>query len=143
MREALKEAERARNLSEVPIGAVIVKEGEIIARGYNRVESTKDATMHAEMVAIREASRKLGGWRLHGTTIYVTTEPCTMCAGAIVASRIEKLVIGTENPKGGACISLKGLLQDDRLNHSTQIETGVLREECEDILKAFFRDLRK
>lgn len=143
MGEALNEAQKAYEIGEIPIGAVIVKEGEVIARGYNQVETMKDATKHAEMIAIEKASNKIGGWRLSGCTMYVTTEPCTMCAGAILASRIDRLVIGTENPKAGACVSLKNLLQDNRLNHVVEIEVGIRREDCEMIMKKFFKDIRK
>ena len=142
MIEALQEARRAAAEGEVPIGAVIVKDDEIIGRGHNRVESTKDPTEHAEMAAIRLAAAKLGGWRLTGCDMYVTCEPCSMCAGAIVWSRIRKLYIGTPDPKGGACGSLYTIPQDPRLNHFTEIETGIMQEECSGIMKDFFRELR-
>lgn len=143
MGEALDEAKKAAAEGEVPIGAVIVKDGEIIGRGHNRVETLKDPTEHAEMAAIREAAKTLGGWRLLGCHMYVTTEPCSMCAGAIVWSRIETLHIGTMDPKAGACGSVFNIPQDERLNHFTKIETGLMQEECSQIMKDFFKDLRK
>ena len=142
MREALAEAEIARKNGEVPVGAVIVRDGEIIARGHNETEGAKDATAHAEILAIRKAAEKSGGWRLSGCTLYVTTEPCAMCAGAIVLSRIEKLVIGTMDPKAGACGSLRNIPQDERLNHFVELEYGLLQEECAALLRDFFRGLR-
>ena len=143
MSEALEEAKKAAAEGEVPIGAVIVKDGEIIGRGHNRVETLKDPTEHAEMAAIRMASSRLGGWRLIGCDMYVTAEPCSMCAGAIVWSRIEKLYIGTPDPKAGACGSIFNIPQDPRLNHFTEKEIGLMQEECSGILKDFFKNLRK
>ena len=143
MLEALKEAEKALSIGEVPVGAVIEKDGEIIGRGHNRTETAKDPTMHAEMLAIREAAQKLGGWRLLGCQMYVTTEPCSMCAGAIVLARIQKVFIGTFDRKTGACGSLMNILQDERLNHYVEIETGIMQQECETIMKSFFQKLRK
>ena len=142
MEEALQEARKAAAEGEVPIGAVIVREGEIIARAHNKTEQDKDPTAHAEMLAIREAANHLGGWRLTGCSMFVTTEPCSMCAGAIVWSRIEKLYIGTMDPKAGACGSLMNIPQDSRLNHYVEIETGLMREECAGLMKDFFRKLR-
>ena len=142
MEEAFKEARKAAAEWEVPIGAVIVREGEVIARAHNRTEQDKDPTAHAEMLAIREAAKHLGGWRLTGCSMFVTTEPCSMCAGAIVWSRIEKLYIGTMDPKAGACGSLMNIPQDSRLNHYVEIETGLMREECAGLMKDFFRKLR-
>ena len=142
MEEAFREACKAAAEGEVPIGAVIVRDGEIIARAHNRTEQDKDPTAHAEMLAIREAAKHLGGWRLIGCSIFVTTEPCSMCAGAIVWSRIEKLYIGTMDPKAGACGSLMNIPQDSRLNHHVEIETGLMREECAGLMKDFFRKLR-
>lgn len=142
MAEALKEAEKAAEMGEVPVGAVIVRDGEVIAKGHNMTESTKDPTAHAEMLAIRQASQKLGGWRLIGCHMYVTAEPCSMCAGAIVWSRIEKLFIGTMDPKAGACGSVFNIPQEKKLNHFVEIETGVMEEECAQIMRAFFRKLR-
>lgn len=142
MEEAFLEAKRAAAEGEVPVGAVIVREGEIIARAHNKTEQDKDPTAHAEMLAIRKAAEHLGGWRLTGCTMFVTTEPCSMCAGAIVWSRIEKLYIGTMDPKAGACGSLMNIPQDSRLNHYVEIETGLMREECAGLMKDFFRKLR-
>ena len=142
MREALLEAEKAAELEEVPVGAVIVRDDEIIARGYNRTRTDNDPTAHAEMIAIRQAAAKLGGWRLTGCTMYVTLEPCSMCAGAIVWSRIENLVIGAMDPKAGACGSVFNIPQEKALNHHTRIVCGVLREECSSILSEFFENLR-
>ena len=143
MVEALKEAEIAASEGEVPVGAVIVRDGEIIARAHNMTEQAKDPTAHAEMLAIRQAAQRLGGWRLPGCHMYVTAEPCSMCAGAIVWARIEKLVIGTMDPKAGACGSVFNIPQDRRLNHFVEIETGLMREECSQILKDFFSRLRE
>lgn len=143
MREALKEAQKARNLLEVPIGAVVVKDGTIIGRGHNKTENTKDPTAHAEMEAIREAAKFLGGWRLIGCDLYVTAEPCAMCAGAIVWSRIENLYIGTMDSKAGACGSVFNVVQEEKLNHNVSVHTGILQEQCSLILKNFFKDLRK
>ena len=142
MAEALKEAALAAEMGEVPIGAVIVRGDEIIAAAHNLVETSKDPTAHAEMLAIRQAAARLGGWRLTGCHMYVTVEPCSMCAGAIVWARMEKLFIGTDDPKGGACGSIFNIPQEKKLNHYTEIETGLLREECSEIMKTFFRKLR-
>lgn len=143
MEEALKEAEKAAVLGEVPIGAVIVKDGNIVGRGHNLTETAKDPTAHAEMEAIRQAARNLGGWRLIGCDMYVTAEPCAMCAGAIVWSRIETLHIGTMDPKAGACGSVFNIVQEKKLNHNVKIEIGMLQEQCSGILKDFFRNLRR
>ena len=142
MAEALKEAALAAEMGEVPIGAIIVRGDEIIAAAHNLVETSKDPTAHAEMLAIRQAEARLGGWRLTGCHMYVTVEPCSMCAGAIVWARIEKLFIGTDDPKGGACGSIFNIPQEKKLNHYTEIETGLLREECSEIMKTFFKKLR-
>ena len=142
MAEALKEAALAAEMGEVPIGAVIVRGDEIIAAAHNLVETSKDPTAHADMLAIRQAAERLGGWRLTGCHMYVTVEPCSMCAGAIVWARIEKLFIGTDDPKGGACGSIFNIPQEKKLNHYTEIETGLLREECSEIMKTFFKKLR-
>lgn len=142
MAEALKEAALAAEMGEVPIGAVIVRGDEIIAAAHNLVETSKDPTAHAEMLAIRQAAARLGGWRLTGCHMYVTVEPCSMCAGAIVWARIEKLFIGTDDPKGGACGSIFNIPQEKKLNHYTEIETGLLQEECSEIMKTFFKKLR-
>lgn len=143
MIEALKEAEKALSIGEVPIGAVIEKDGIIIGRGHNMTETSKDPTAHAEMLAIRQAAQKLGGWRLLGCQMYVTTEPCSMCAGAMVLARIQKVCIGTLDRKTGACGSLMNILQDERLNHYVQVETGIMQQQCEKIMKSFFQKLRK
>lgn len=143
MEEALKEAEKAFSMGEVPIGAVIEKDGEIVGRGHNQTENAKDPTMHAEMIAIRDAAKNLGGWRLLGCNLYVTTEPCSMCAGAIVLARLKKVYIGTMDKKTGACGSLMNILQDERLNHFVEIETGIKKQQCEEIMKLFFKKLRK
>ncbi len=143
MQEALKEAEKALSIGEVPVGAVIEKDGNIIGRGHNMTETAKDPTAHAEILAIREAALKLGGWRLLGCRMYVTAEPCSMCAGAMILARIQKVYIGTPDPKTGACGSLMNIAQDERLNHSVQIETGIMQQQCEKIMKSFFQKLRK
>ncbi|MBR5128777.1 MAG: tRNA adenosine(34) deaminase TadA [Firmicutes bacterium] len=143
MKIALEEAQKAKALGEVPIGAIVVKDKEVVGRGYNKTETKKDPTAHAEMEAIRDAAQRLGGWRLIGCDLYVTCEPCAMCAGAIVWSRIENLYIGTMDPKAGACGSVFNIVQEEKLNHNVNIQTGILQEECSKILKDFFRDLRK
>jgi len=143
MRAALAEAEAAAALGEIPIGAVIVRDGELIATGYNLRETERDPTAHAEMVAIRRAAARLGAWRLTGTTLYVTIEPCPMCAGALVLARIERLVYGAADPKAGACGTLWNLVQDPRLNHRLAVTAGVLEEECRSVIQAFFRRLRQ
>ena len=143
MREALKEAKKALEIEEVPGGAVIVKDGKIIARAHNTKETKKDATCHAEILAIKKACKKLESWRLLGCDMYVTLEPCSMCAGALINSRIKRLYIGTDDNKTGACGSVLNLLEDYTFNHKVQIETGILQEECEELLKQFFKELRK
>ena len=143
MLEALSEAEKAAAAGEVPVGAVIVRNGEIIGRGHNTIESSYDPTAHAEITAIRQAASALGGWRLTGCSMYVTVEPCSMCAGAIVWARIEKLFIGTMDPKAGACGSVFNIPQEKKLNHYVEIETGIMQEECSFLMKDFFRRLRK
>ncbi len=140
---ALEEAKKAAKLGEIPIGAVIVKDGVVIGRGHNTTETDKDPTGHAEIMAIREAAKTLGGWRLIGCQMYVTVEPCAMCAGAIVWSRIEKLFIGAMDPKAGGCGSIFNIVQDQRLNHYVEIETGLMEEQCRNIIKDFFRELRR
>ena len=119
------------------------KDGEIIGRGHNETEPAKDPTAHAEMIAIRQAAKNLGGWRLTGCIMYVTTEPCSMCAGAIVWSRISRLFIGTMDPKSGACGAVFNIPQESRLNHFVEIETGLMQEECSSLMKSFFKELRK
>ena len=142
MKQALLEAQKAMEIMEVPIGAVVVKDDEIIGRGYNLRETSKDPTAHAEILAIRQASQAIGGWRLSDCDLYVTIEPCPMCAGAILLSRIRTLVIGAMDAKGGAAGSLLNIPEDERFNHKTEIITGVLEEECSYIMKQFFRELR-
>lgn len=142
MEQALVEARRAESLGEVPIGAVIVCGGEVVGRGYNRRETDGDPLGHAEILAIREAARQVGGWRLTGCTLYVTLEPCAMCAGALVASRVDRLVFGASDPKAGYCGSLGNLVQDVRLNHRLEVVDGVMAEECGDLLRRFFARLR-
>ena len=142
MKEAIRQAKKAYGLGEVPIGCVIVHEGKIIARGYNRRTVDKNTLAHAELSAVRKASRKLGDWRLEGCTMYVTLEPCQMCSGAIVQSRIDKVVIGCMNPKAGCAGSILNLLQMEQFNHQVEVERGVLEEECSQMLKAFFKELR-
>jgi len=142
MREALLEARKALALEEVPIGAVLVREGRIIGRGHNLRETAVDPTAHAEIIALREAARALGAWRLAGTTMYVTIEPCPMCAGALVLARVEHLVYGAPDPKGGGVDTLYQIGQDGRLNHTFTVTGGVLEEECARLLRDFFRRLR-
>lgn len=142
MEEAIQEAKKAEALREVPIGAVIVKDGQIIARGHNLRETSLDPTAHAEMIAIREASEALGAWRLLDCTLYVTLEPCPMCAGAVVQSRIKTVVYGTADPKAGCAGTLMNLLQEDRFNHRAELVEGVLQERCAALLTDFFRSLR-
>lgn len=143
MKEALKEAKKAYEKLEIPVGAVIVKEGKIIARAHNLKESKHDTTKHAEILAIQKASKKLESWRLIDCDMYVTLEPCSMCAGALINARIRKLYIGTLDEKTGACGSVLNLLEDYKFNHQVEVETGLLNNECEKILKDFFKDLRK
>lgn len=142
MAEAIGEARRAGLVGEVPIGAVVVKDGEIIARGHNLRESGADPTAHAEMLAIKEASKRLGAWRLTDTTLYVTLEPCPMCMGAILQARITRLVFGPLDPKAGACGSLYDLSNDARLNHAVEVTSGIMEDESANLLKDFFRLLR-
>ena len=143
MKEALKEARKAYNKLEVPVGAVIVKDGQVIARAHNLKETKKDTTKHAEIIAIQKASKKLDGWRLTDCEMYVTLEPCTMCAGAIVQARLGKLYIGTMDYKTGACGSILNVLEDYKFNHKVEYETGILQEDCEKVLQDFFKELRR
>ncbi|EGK10194.1 tRNA adenosine(34) deaminase TadA [Kroppenstedtia eburnea] len=143
MMEAIREAEQAEAKGEVPIGAVLVREGEIIGRGHNLRESHQDPTAHAEMIAIREAARLLGGWRLAGCELYVTLEPCPMCAGAILLSRLDTLIYGAYDPKGGCAGTLMNLPRDDRFNHQVEVVGGILEQECGELLRDFFRKLRE
>jgi tRNA(adenine34) deaminase len=140
---AIEEAKKAEALGEVPIGAVIVRDGKVIGRGYNLRETGKDPLAHAELTAIKEASETLGGWRLLGTTLYVTLEPCPMCAGAIVQSRVPRVVFGAMDPKAGCAGSLMNLLQDERFNHQVEVVQGVREGECGELLTSFFRSLRE
>ena len=142
MTEALVEARHAFDIGEVPIGAVIVKDGEIIARAHNLTETENDPTAHAETLAIREASSKLGSARLSGCQMYVTVEPCSMCAGALVWARIEKLYIGTMDRKAGACGSVFDIVDSPKLNHRLEVETGIMEDECKELMQKFFRQLR-
>lgn len=143
MHAAIREARKAYALEEVPIGCVIVYQDKIIARGYNRRNTDKNTIAHAEMTAIRKASKKLGDWRLEGCTMYVTLEPCQMCAGAIVQARIDKVVIGSMNPKAGCAGSVLNLLEIPSFNHQVEIQKGVLEEECSHMLSSFFKELRE
>ncbi len=143
MKEALKEAKKAYEKLEVPVGAVIVKDNKIIARAHNLKETKKDTTNHAEILAIQKASKKLGAWRLNDCEMYVTLEPCSMCAGAIINSRIKKIYIGALDEKTGAAGSVLNLFEDYKFNHKVEVEKGILKEECENILKSFFKELRK
>ena len=143
MRAAIREAKKAYALDEVPIGCVIVQNGKIIARGYNRRNTDKNTLAHAEIAAIKKASKKTGDWRLEDCTMYVTLEPCQMCAGAIVQSRLGKVVIGSMNPKAGCAGSVINLLQMKEFNHQVEMVKGVLEEECSTMLSTFFQELRE
>ena len=143
MREAIKQAKKAYALGEVPIGCVIVYEDKIIGRGYNRRTIDKNTLAHAEMMAIKKASKKMDDWRLEDCTMYVTLEPCQMCSGAIVQSRMKKVVIGCMNPKAGCAGSILNLLQMEEFNHQVELEIGVLGEECSNLMTSFFRELRE
>lgn len=143
MKEALKEAKKAYDKMEIPVGAVIVKDGKIIARAHNQKETKFDTTKHAEILAIQKASKKLKSWRLLDCEMYVTLEPCSMCAGAVINSRIKKLHVGTMDEKTGAVGSKLNLFEDYTFNHKVEYETGIMQEACEKILKQFFKELRK
>ena len=143
MKEALKEAKKAYDKLEIPVGAVIVKDGKIIARAHNLKETKFDTTKHAEILAIQKASKKLNSWRLIDCEMYVTLEPCSMCAGALINSRIKKVYIGASDQKTGAVGSVFNLLEDYTFNHKVEYEKCILQDECESILKEFFRELRK
>jgi tRNA(adenine34) deaminase len=143
MRLALTEARHAARLGEVPVGAVVTRGDEVLGRGYNRREVDGDPLAHAEVLAIRAAASRQSGWRLEGATIYVTLEPCAMCAGALVNSRIERLVYGAADPKAGYCGTLGDIVRDPRLNHRLQVSAGVLEEECSALLSGFFATLRR
>lgn len=143
MKEAIKQAKKAYEMNEVPIGCVIVYENKIISRGYNRRTIDKNPLAHAEMIAIKKASKKIGDWRLEDCTMYVTLEPCQMCSGAIVQSRMKKVVVGCMNAKAGCAGSILNLLQMEAFNHQVELETGILEEECSLLMKNFFKELRK
>ena len=143
MQEALKEAEKALALEEIPIGCVLVKDGQIIGRGHNARETLDRAILHAEMMAIEEANARIGNWRLLDTTLFVTIEPCVMCSGAIGLARIPKVIYGAANPKFGAAGSLYNILEDRRLNHRVEVEVGILEAECAGIMQDFFRTRRQ
>lgn len=143
MKQAIKLAKKAWKMEEVPIGCVIVHEGKIIGRGYNRRTTDKNPLAHAELIAIKKASKKMGDWRLEDCTLYVTLEPCQMCSGAIVQARVKKVVVGCMNPKAGCAGSILNLLQVERFNHQVELETGILEEECSEMMKSFFRELRE
>ena len=143
MKEALRQARKAEALEEVPIGCVIVREGQVIARGYNRRNTDKNTLSHAELNAIRKASKKTGDWRLEDCTMYITLEPCQMCAGAIVQARVGRVVIGAMNPKAGCAGSVLNLLEHPQFNHQSDVERGVLEKECSEMLSAFFQHLRE
>ena len=142
MKQALKEAEKAYKKLEVPVGAIIVKDGEIIARAHNQKETKTDTTKHAEILAIQKASKKLKSWRLIDCEMYVTLEPCSMCAGAMINSRIKKVYIGAKDEKTGAVGSVLNLFNDYTFNHKVEVETGIMEKECQEILKQFFKELR-
>ena len=143
MKQAIRQAKKAMALDEVPIGCIITYENQVIARGYNRRNTDRNTLAHAEIAAIKKASKKLGDWRLEGCTMYVTLEPCQMCAGALVQSRISRVVIGSMNPKAGCGGSVINLLQMSQFNHQVDVDRGVLEEECSVMLSTFFKDLRE
>lgn len=143
MREAIKQAKKAYKIKEVPIGCVIVFEDKIIARGYNKRNINKNPLAHAELLAIKKASKVLGDWRLEDCTMYITLEPCQMCAGAIVQSRIKRVVVGSMNPKAGCAGSIINLLEMEQFNHQVEVQRGVLEEECSALLTNFFKELRE
>lgn len=143
MKEAIRQAKKAWKLGEVPIGCIIVFDGKVVGRGYNRRTIDKNTLAHAELQAIRRAGKKMGDWRLDGCTMYVTLEPCQMCAGAVIQARIKRVVVGCMNPKAGCAGSILNLLQIERFNHQAELTTGVLGEECSQMMKEFFRELRE
>ncbi len=142
MRAAIEQARIAEENGDVPIGAVIVKDNQVIAKGCNQRQQLQDPTAHAEILALTSASAALETWRLHGCTIYVTLEPCTMCAGALVLARIDRLVYGCDDPKAGACKSLYNIVQDERLNHTIETTSGILADDCSQLLQDFFKRRR-
>lgn len=143
MKLAIEEAKKAEKIGEVPIGAIIVHKGEVIAKGYNIRETTQTTLSHAELIAIQQANEKIKSWRLEDCTMYVTVEPCPMCAGAIVQSRMKRVVFGTRDPKGGCAGTIINLLQMDSFNHQVEVTSGVLEHECQTIIKHFFIHLRE
>jgi tRNA(adenine34) deaminase len=143
MMKAMLEAEKTKAEGDVPVGAVVVHEDKIVGRGYNQVEKKKDSTAHAEIIAIRQAIKRIGYKHLLEATLYVTLEPCAMCAGAIVLSRVNRIVYGTNDPKAGACGSVMNIVNNQSLNHRSQITSGILEKENSEILKEFFREIRK
>lgn len=143
MKEALAEAEKAYLLGEVPVGAIVVLKGEIIGRGHNLRETLQDSSAHAEIIALRQAASHLGDWRLNGATIYVTIEPCPMCAGALLQFRVETLIYGAKDPKAGAVDSLIDIVRHAKFNHQVKVIPGVLEEECRSVIQSFFRELRE
>lgn len=143
MREAIRQAKKAETIGDVPIGCVIVCDGKIIARGYNKRNKEKTVLAHAELVAMKKACKKMGDWRLEGCTMYITLEPCQMCAGAIVQARVDRVVVGSMNAKAGCAGSVLNLLEMQEFNHQVEVERGVLGEECSEMLSAFFRELRR
>ena len=143
MRQALMEAQQAADVGEVPVGAVVVFKGEVIGRGRNRREANNDPLAHAEILAIRDAAAKVGGWRLNGCEMFVTLEPCAMCAGALVNSRVDRVVFAARDPKAGYCGSLGNIVRDERLNHQPEVTEGVLSEESSVLLRDFFASLRR
>lgn len=143
MKEAIRQAKKAWKMEEVPIGCVIVHEGKIIGRGYNRRTTDKNPLAHAELAAIKKASKKMGDWRLEDCILYVTLEPCQMCSGAIVQARVKRVVIGCMNPKAGCAGSILNLLQVERFNHQVEITSGILEAECSQMMKGFFKELRE
>jgi tRNA(adenine34) deaminase len=142
MRLALREAERAVEHDDIPVGSIVVRDGEVIGSGHNEREIRADPTAHAELIALRDAARTLGSWRVLDSVLYVTLEPCAMCAGAIVLARIPRVVFGTVDPKAGAAGSVLDVLDEPRLNHRPQVESGLLAQECADLLRAFFASRR-
>lgn len=143
MKEAIKEAKKAEALFEVPIGAIVVVEGKIISRAHNLRESKQSAVAHAEILAIEHACQETGSWRLENASLYVTLEPCAMCSGAIILSRVKRVVYGAADPKGGCAGTFMNLLQDERFNHQSEVTSGVLEAECGQLLSDFFRQLRE
>ena len=142
MKEAIKQAKKAAKIGEVPIGCVIVYENRIIARGYNKRNTKKNTLAHAEIIAMNKASKHMGDWRLEGCTMYVTLEPCQMCAGAIVQARMDRVVVGTMNKKAGCCGSVLNLLNMEQFNHQVELSIGILEHECSSVISEFFRELR-